>query len=275
MTTIRLKRGTGVPDSLVYGEVAVDTAAQVLYAGAADGSVVELSGGNIDWNQINPDTFPDWIIEIDPNKPDSINIADLEKQVIANTDDITKLKVDVGQLWAAVHEVSALATSALNLANENAGKIADNKAEIDALKNEINAIESGLIFGGVYSPVTNKITEVDQYAADAGFIEGDTLPVSTTADQQGIYFICSISGSASINGESTNLKAGDWLIANKLAWTVVSYGFETISIDQVSHLRDYLTTLDNVDAALDGRISALENEIDGGTFTGTPPNFRS
>jgi hypothetical protein len=275
MTTIRLKRGTGKPDSLVYGEVAVDTTAQVLYAGAADGSVVELSGGQIDWNQINPDTFPDWIIEIDPNKPDSINIADLEKQVIANTDDITKLKVDVGQLWAAVHEVSALATSALNLANENAGKIADNKAEIDALKNEINAIESGLIFGGVYSPVTNKITEVDQYAADAGFVEGDTLPVSTTADQQGIYFICSISGSASINGESTNLKAGDWLIANKLAWTVVSYGFETISIDQVAHLRDYLTTLDNVDAALDRRITALETEIDGGTFTGTPPNFRS
>jgi hypothetical protein len=275
MTTIRLKRGTGVPDSLVYGEVAVDTAAKVLYAGAADGSVVELSGGQIDWNQINPDTFPDWIIEIDPNKPDSINIADLEKQVIANTDDITKLKVDVGQLWAAVHEVSALATSALNLANENAGKIADNAAEIEALKNEINAIESGLIFGGVYSPVTNKITEVDQYAADAGFVEGDTLPVSTTADQQGIYFICSISGSASINGESTNLKAGDWLIANKLAWTVVSYGFETISIDQVAHLRDYLTALDNVDAALDRRITALETEIDGGTFTGTPPNFRS
>jgi hypothetical protein len=275
MTTIRLKRGTGVPDSLVYGEVAVDTAAQVLYAGAADGSVVELSGGQIDWNQINPDTFPDWIIEIDPNKPDSINIADLEKQVIANTDDITKLKVDVGQLWAAVHEVSALATSALNLATENAGLIADNTAQIDALKNEINAIESGLIFGGVYSPVTNKITEVDQYAADAGFVEGDTLPVSTTADQQGIYFICSISGAASINGESTNLKAGDWLIANKLAWTVVSYGFETISIDQVAHLRDYLTALDNVDAALDGRITALETEIDGGTFTGTPPNFRS
>jgi hypothetical protein len=273
MTTIRLKRGTGVPDSLVYGEVAVDTAAQVLYAGAADGSVVELSGGDIDWEQIV--NLPNWIIEIDPNKPDSINIADLEKQVIANTDDITKLKTDVGQLWAAVHEVSALATSALNLATENASKIADNKTEIDALKNEINAIESGLIFGGVYSPVTNKITEVDQYAADAGFIEGDTLPVSTTADQQGIYFICSISGSASINGESTNLKAGDWLIANKLAWTVVSYGFETISIDQVAHLRDYLTALDNVDAALDGRITALETEIDGGTFTGTPPNFRS
>ena len=273
MTTIRLKRGTGKPDSLVYGEVAVDTGAQVLYAGAADGSVVELSGGDIDWGQIT--NFPDWIIEIDPNQPDSINISELQKQVNANTDDIDRLKTDVNQLWASLHEISQLATAALDKANENAGLIADNKTEIDALKDEISAIESGLIFGGVYSPVTNKITEVDQYAVDRGFNEGDTLPISTTADQQGIYFICSVSGTASINGESFNLKAGDWLIANKLAWTVVSYGFETISIDQVAHLRDYLTALDNVDAALDGRITALETEIDGGTFIGTPPFFGS
>lgn len=274
MTTIRLKRGSGKPDSLVYGEVAVDTGAQVLYAGAADGSVVELSGGQIDWNQINPDTFPDWIIEIDPNNG-SINLTELANQVSTNTDDIAKLKVDINQLWNEIHEVTRALSAVIRTVEDNTQGIADNAAEIEAIKNEINAIESGLIFGGVYSPVTNKITEVDQYAADAGFVEGDTLPVSTTADQQGIYFICSISGSASINGENTNLKAGDWLIANKLAWTVVSYGFETISIDQVAHLRDYLTALDNVDAALDGRITALETEIDGGTFTGTPPNFRS
>ena len=272
MTTIRLKRGSGKPDSLVYGEVAVDTGARMLYAGAADNSVVELSGGTIDWEQIT--NLPDWIIEIDPNKPDSINISELEKQVIANTGDIDKLKTDVNQLWSSLHEISQLATAALDKANENAGLIADNKTEIDALKNEIAAIESGLIFGGVYSPTTNKITEVDQYAIDRGFNEGDTLPVSTTADQQGIYFICSISGTASINNESVNLKAGDWLIANNLAWTVVSYGFETISIDQVAHLRDYLTNLDNVDAALDGRITALETEIDGGSYTAAPPFFK-
>jgi hypothetical protein len=271
MTTIRIKRGSGKPDSLVYGEIAVDTATRMLYAGASDNSVVELSGGTINWNQI--EGIPDFILEIDPNG--GINLSELEKQVNTNTGDITKLKTDVSQLWNELHEIASLATAALNKANENAGLIADNKSEIDALKDEINAIESGLIFGGVYSPVTNKITELDQYATDRGFIEGDTLPISTTADQQGIYFICSTSGTASINGESTNLKAGDWLIANKLAWTVVSYGFETISIDQVAHLRDYLTTLDNVDAALDRRITALENEIDGGTFTGTPPNFRS
>jgi len=270
MTTIRLKRGTGVPDSLEYGEVAVDTGAKVLYAGAADNSVVELSGGEINWNQIT--NFPDWIIEIDPNKPDSINISELEKQVIANTGDIDKLKTDVSQLWSTLHEISSLATAALNKANENAGKIDANKSEIDELRNEINAIESGLIFGGVYSPVTNAVTKVDKYALDRGFTEGGVLTTNTTAEQQGIYFICSVAGEC-VTGE--DVKAGDWLIANAQSWTVVSYGFETISIDQVGGLRGELDEMHEFDEALAGRVTALEAEIDGGTFTGTPPNFRS
>jgi hypothetical protein len=267
MTTIRLKRGTGVPDSLEYGEVAVDTGAQVLYAGTADGNVVELSGGDIDWDQIN---LPDWIIEIGPDG--TINLSELEKQVNANADEIAKLQTDVNQLWASLQNVSALATQALNKANENAGKIDDNKSEIDAIKNEINAIESGLIFGGVYSPVSNAVTKVDQYALDRGFTEGGVLTTNTTAAQQGIYFIVTESGEA-VTGDQ--VKAGDWLIANALSWTVVSYGFETITIDQVGGLRAELDEMHEFDEALAGRVTALETEIDGGTFTGTPPNFRS
>ena len=270
MTMIKLKRGTGKPDSLEYGEVAVDTGAQVLYAGTADNKVVELSGGDINWDQID---LPDWIIEIGPDG--NIDLSQLQLQVNANEEEIDKLQSDVNQLWANLQQVSILATQAYNKANENAGLIADNAAEIEIIKNEINAIESGLIFGGVYSPVTNKITDVDQYALDRGFTEDETLPNTTTADQQGIYFICSVSGTASINGESVNLKAGDWLIANKLAWTVVSYGFETISIAQVAGLKGELEGLHTKDAELENRVSALETEIDGGTYTGTPPNFRS
>jgi hypothetical protein len=267
MTTIRLKRGSGKPDSLVYGEVAVDTGAQVLYAGTADGNVVELSGGDIDWEQID---LPDWIIEIGPDG--TINLSELEKQVNANAEEIGKLQTDVNQLWAALQDVSALATAAYNKANENADKIDDNKSEIDAIKNEINAIESGLIFGGVYSPVSNAVTNVDQYALDRGFTEGGVLTTNTTAAQQGIYFIVTESGEC-VTGES--VKAGDWLIANALSWTVVSYGFETISIDQVGGLKDELDSLHEFDTELEARVTALETEIDGGTFTGTPPNFRS
>ena len=265
MTTIRLKRGTGKPAELEYGEVAVDTGAQVLYAGTADGNVVELSGGDIDWNQID---LPDWIIEIGPDG--TINLSELEKQVEANTGEIGKLQTDVNQLWNAVQEVSSLATAAWNKANENAGKIADNKTEIDAIKNEINAIESGLIFGGVYSPVTNAITKVDKYALDRGFTEGGVLTNNTTAEQQGIYFIVTESGDC-ITGES--VKAGDWLIANALSWTVVSYGFETISIEQVGGLADELKSLHEADTDLGNRVTALETEIDGGSYTAAPPFF--
>ncbi|MEL0326902.1 MAG: hypothetical protein VXA09_07880 [Burkholderiaceae bacterium] len=267
MTTIRLKRGTGKPDGLEYGEVAVDTGAQVLYAGTADGSVVELSGGDIDWEQID---LPDWIIEIGPDG--TINLSELEKQVNANAEEIGKLQTDVNQLWNAIQDVSSLATAAWNKANENADKIADNKTEIDAIKNEINAIESGLIFGGVYSPVSNAVTNVDKYALDRGFTEGGVLTTNTTAAQQGIYFIVTESGEC-VTGES--VKAGDWLIANAQSWTVVSYGFETISIDQVGGLQDELDSLHEFDTELEARVTALETEIDGGTYTGTPPNFRS
>lgn len=267
MTTILLKRGTGVPSELAYGEVAVDTGAQVLYAGTADGNVVELSGGDIDWDQID---LPDWIIEIGPDG--TINLSELEKQVNANADEIAKLQTDVNQLWASVQNVSALATKALNQADENAGKIAENKTEIDAIKNEINAIESGLIFGGVYSPVSNAVTNVDQYALDRGFTEGGVLTTNTTAAQQGIYFIVTESGQA-VTGD--DVKAGDWLIANALSWTVVSYGFETISIDQVGGLANELASLQDADEALALRVTALETEIDGGTYAGSAPNFRS
>lgn len=260
MTTILLKRGTGKPTELAYGEVAVDTGAQLLYAGTADGNVIELSGGSISWDQLVD--IPDFILEIDPNG--GINISELEKQVNDNADEIGKLQTDINQLWSTLHEISALASSALDKANENAEAIASNASEIEAIKKEINAIESGLIFGGVYSPASNAVTNVDQYALDRGFTEGGVLTTSTTAAQQGIYFIVTESGDC-VTGES--VKAGDWLIANSLSWTVVSYGFETISIDQVGGLADELKDLHEADDALEKRVTALETEIDGGTYS--------
>ena len=266
MTTIKLKRGTGVPDELAYGEVAVDTGAKVLYAGTADNKVVELSGGDIEWDQID---LPDWIIEIGPDG--TINLPELQLQVNANEEEIAKLQQDVNQLWATLQQVSGLATQAYNKANENAGLIAINAEEIEAIKNEINAIESGLIFGGVYSGSTKTVSQVDQYALDRGFTEGGTLTTTTTTQQQGIYFIVSENGQ-SPTGEQ--VKPGDWIIANALSWTVVSYGFETISIDQVAGLADELVALHDKDSELEGRVAALETEIDGGTFTGLPPYFK-
>lgn len=269
MTTIRLKRGSGKPDSLQYGEVAVDTGAQIMYAGAADGKVIELSGGDINWGQIVD--LPDWIVEIDPNKPDSINLSELEKQVIANTGDIDALKSDVILIWDALQQISDVADEALANSQTNAGLISSNTAEINLLKDEIALIESGLTFGGTYVTSSNTITNVDAYAQDRGFSEGQSLPLNTTADQQGIYFIVTEAGTA-VNSDP--VKAGDWLIAHSNGWVVVPYGFETISIDQVGGLQDKLDALELADSALEARVSALETEIDGGSYTSTPPFFK-
>jgi hypothetical protein len=263
-TRILLKRGTGVPVGLVYGEVALDVDEKKIYAAKANGDVVEMSGGTINWDQI---------IGVPPELggDDLIDIAALEKQVGINTGDIATIKADVTQLWIELGEADALATAALNKANENAGLIQENVAAIDAINSEIGAIESGLIFGGVYSPVSGQITNVDKYATDRGFSEGMTLQTTTTAEQQGIYFICSVAGTGITNED---VKPGDWLIANANAWTLVEYGYSTITIDMVNGLQAKLDQLDATDSDLDGRVVALETEIDAGTYVASPPAFK-
>lgn len=264
MATILLKRGTGEPSGLKYGEIALDVDAKTIWAATAGGAIVEMSGGTINWDQITnlpPELGGDNLIDI----------AELEKQVGINTTDITNIKADVTQLWIELGAADTLATEALNKATENTGKIKDNTDAIDAINSEIGAIESGLIFGGVYSPVSGQITNVDKYATDRGFSEGMTLQTTTTAGQQGIYFIVTVAGTG-ITGEE--VKPGDWLIANSNAWTLVEYGYSTITIDMVTGLETELVNLHAADDALGLRVTALETEIDAGTYTTAPPFFK-
>lgn len=263
-TVILLKRGTGAPDSLKYGEIALDVDAKLIYASKPNGDIVEMSGGDINWDQI---------VNLPPGLggPDAINIEELEARVGVNEADIRALKSDVTQLWTELQAADQLATAAFNKANENSGLIQINIKDIADLKDEIGAIESGLIFGGVYSPISGQITNVDQYAIDRGFSEGMTLQQNTNAEQQGIYFIVTEAGTGITNEEC---KPGDWIIANSLAWTLVEYGYSTITIDMVAGLTDELDALKDADLALEGRVTALETEIDAGTYTSTPPIFK-
>lgn len=263
-TVILLKRGTGAPDSLKYGEIALDVDAKLIYASKPTGEIVEMSGGDINWDQI---------VNLPPGLggPDAIDITELEKRVGVNEEDIKALKSDLTQLWIELQNIDFLATQAWNKANDNADLIQDNADAIDALSKEIGAIESGLIFGGVYSPISGQITNVDQYALDRGFTEGMTLQPNTNAEQQGIYFIVTEAGTG-ITNEAC--KPGDWIIANSLSWTLVKYGYSTITIDMVAGLTDELDALKAADNALDARVTALETEIDAGTYSSTPPFFK-
>ena len=265
-TIILLKRGTGKPDTLKYGEIALDVDAKLIYAALPSGEIVEMSGGSINWNQIDPDTFPPGV-----GGPDAINLVELEARVGVNEDDIAKLKSDVTQLWIELQNAEMLATAAYNKANENAALIGDNAKDIEDLQNEIGAIESGLIFGGTYSPISGQITNVDAYAISRGFSEGMTLTTNTGAEQQGIYFIVTEAGTGITNEPC---KPGDWIIANSLSWTLVEYGYNTITIDMVAGLEDELDALKEADTLLEGRVTALETEIDAGTYSSNNPFYK-
>jgi hypothetical protein len=271
-TVILLKRGTGKPTSLEYGEIALDTAAQIIYAGTLGGGVIEMSGGDIDWNQIDPDTLPPGL-----GGPDAINLTELQKQVDENTGKIGTIEGELVAIWTELSAVRAIAEDALAATVANKTEIDGHTKEIADLKKEVELIESGLIFGGVFTASTGKISQLDAYALDRGFVEGQILTSNTTAAQQGIYFICSDSGTVTIlPGGDQNCQTGDWLVATGLSWTLVNYGFDTILIENVVGLPEALEDLNDDIGDLDGRVTSLETKIDCGTYTSTfNPNYKS
>jgi len=271
-TVILLKRGSGKPTSLAYGEIALDTAAQIIYAGKLGGGVIEMSGGDINWNQIDPDTLPPGL---GGDKP--INLVDLEARVTINEGSITDIEADLISVWLELNRVAEIAEEALAATVVNATNIQTNKNDIADLRKEVELIESGLIFGGVYSVASGKISQVDAYALDRGFVEGQLLTSNTLKEQQGIYFICSDSGTVTIlpNGNQ-NCQTGDWMIATGLSWALVNYGFDTITIDNVVGLRDELDDITDDVGDLEGRVLSLETTIDCGGYTSTfTPNYKS
>jgi hypothetical protein len=271
-TVILLKRGSGKPTSLAYGEIALDTAAQIIYAGKLGGGVIEMSGGDIDWNQINPDTLPPGLGGDNP-----INLTQLEARVTLTEGSITDIEAELVSIWLELSRVADIAEEALAATVVNATNIQTNKTDIADLRKEVELIESGLIFGGVYSVASGKISQVDAYALDRGFVEGQLLTSNTTQNQQGIYFICSDSGTVTIlPGADQTCQTGDWMIATGLSWVLVNYGFETITIESVVGLRDELDDITDDASDLEGRVTSLETTIDCGSYTSTfTPNYKS
>ena len=271
-TVILLKRGTGKPTSLEYGEIALDTAAQIIYAGTLGGGVIEMSGGDIDWNQIDPDTLPPGL-----GGPDAINLTELEKRVTHNEGKIGDIEGELVLIWTELAAVKTIAEDALAATVANSLAIDGHTKEIAELKKEVELIESGLIFGGVFTAATGKITQLDAYALDRGFIEGQILTSNTTAQQQGIYFICSDSGTVTIlPGGDQNCQTGDWLVATGLSWTLVNYGFDTILIENVVGLPEALEDINDDIGDLGDRVTSLETKIDCGNYSSTfNPNYKS
>jgi hypothetical protein len=77
-------------------------------------------------------------------------------------------------------------------------------------------------------------------------------------------------------GGNQDCQTGDWMIASGLSWTLVNYGFDTITIDNVVGLRDELDDIADDVSDLEGRVTSLETTIDCGSYTSTfTPNYKS
>lgn len=255
-TTIISKIGSGKPSTgqLQQGELGIDIEDRKIWTWSVnDSDFVELSGGDITWDQIDPESFPDEIINIlfPDGNPDYIDLAVLKAQVLSNTDRIDDLEAVVGDATQGlVKQVNDLAstvsghttdidknttdisnlagrvgTNELNIsANStaigvNAGDISDNADEIKRLESLINNSMTGLVLGGEYDANANEVLSCTNEGFAAGLKIGDPLPAPSESTK-GIYVIVTVSGPLSGTGTTSPNREEDGTMAHKGDWLV-------------------------------------------------------
>lgn len=255
-TTIISKIGSGKPSigQLQQGELGIDIESRKIWTWSAnDSDFVELSGGDITWDQIDPESFPDEIINIlfPDGNPDYIDLAVLKAQVQSNTGRIDDLEAVVGDATQGlVKQVNDLAstvsghttdidknttdisnlagrvgTNELNIsANStaigvNAGDISDNADEIKRLESLINNSMTGLVLGGEYDANQNQVLSCTNEGFAAGLKIGDALPAPSESTK-GIYVIVTVGGPLSGTGTTSPNREEDGTMAHKGDWLV-------------------------------------------------------
>jgi len=138
MTIIQLKYGAGAPASgkLQVGELGIDISAKTIYTSTDGNDIVELAGGDISWNQIDVNTYPQWLINLIPNvdNDDYVDLAGLQFRVEQAEIDIDDLEAVVGDASKGlVKDVSDL-QSALAALEDSINGDSGLQAEIEALK---------------------------------------------------------------------------------------------------------------------------------------------
>ena len=255
-TTIISKVGSGKPSAgqLQQGEIGIDIEDKKIWTWSSkDNDFVELSGGEISWEQIDPETFPDEITNIlfPDGNPNYIDLTALKAQVESNTGRIDDLEAVVGDATGGLVKelndlkgkvdtntgnisknetaISDLAvrvgTNELNIqANTtaigvNAAGISTNAAEIERLEGLINNSMTGLVLGGEYDAFQNKVTTVTGPGIDAGLRPGEALPAPSEATK-GVYVIVTVEGPLSGTGTRAPQREEDGTIAHVGDWLV-------------------------------------------------------
>jgi hypothetical protein len=255
-TTIIHKIGSGKPseNQLQQGEIGIDPVAKVIWTySEKDSDFVELSGGDIDWEQIDPETFPEEIINIlFPDGNDNyVDLKVLKAQVEANTDAIDELEKVVGDATSGlVQQVNELegkvATNTANISTNtgdiatnasdiqsnflaigaldgrvtvNEGDISTNALEIQRLEGLINNSITGLVLGGEYDAFKNEVVSCTNEGFAAGLKIGDPLP-APSEQTKGVYVIVTVEGPLSGTGTRAPNREEDGTVAHVGDWLV-------------------------------------------------------
>jgi len=255
-TTIISKVGSGKPSTgqLQQGEIGIDIEDKKIWTfSTKDNDFVELSGGDINWNQIDPESFPDEITNIlfPDGNPNYVDLSVLKAQVESNTDRIGALEDVVGDATKGLvkeiedlkgkvdtnaddisknaSDISGLATrvgtNELNISANttaigvNTGDISTNADEIKRLEGLINNSMTGLVLGGEYDAFQNRVVTCTNEGFTAGLKIGEALPAPSESTK-GIYVIVTVEGPLSGTGTMAPNREEDGTIAHVGDWLV-------------------------------------------------------
>lgn len=289
------KIGSGKPanNKLATGEFGVDIDNKILWVGTDSGEAIELSGGDILWNQIID--VPVEIIQIiDKNDPDYISIADLEGRVTANEEAIDKLNTDLGNLSDQVSlnasnisdnaaaikangeaistNSSAISSNAAQIADNkknietNAGNIASNKGEIDDIWAALGDGLTGLTLGGEYNAAKNVVENPTEEGREAGLVHDQPLPA--TENTKGVYVIVTTEGTLSGTGITARVDGqtaykGDWLVSDGIhGWVLFDFHTDAVNWGMIG---GDLANQTDLSEALDGKVG-VDDTIGGGNY---------
>ena len=276
-TTIISKVGSGEPSpgQLQQGEIGIDITNKVIWTySQQDNAMVELAGGDIGWDQIDPDTLPPEIINIiggGEGNPDYIDLEALKAQVSSNSSEISKL-------WTAIDgindEVGGLILELGSLDTRvgiNEGNIQKNKEEIQRLEGLINNSLTGLVLGGEYDANRNVCATVTNEGFEAGLKIDQPLPPPSESTK-GVYVIVTVEGPLSGTGtrspnreeDGTMAHVGDWLVSDGIhGWILFELGQQDVTFGMIGG-----SPYDNdaLGAALDEKIS-VGDTIDCGSYS--------
>lgn len=275
-TTIISKVGSGEPSpgQLQQGEIGIDITNKVIWTfSEKDNEMVELAGGDIGWDQIDPDTIPPEIINIlEPDgNPNYIDLDALKAQVGKNSTDISELWITISEINTRIGGIDLELDALKGRVTQNEFNIGVNAGEIDRLETLINQGLTGLVLGGEYDANRNVCVTVTGEGTEAGLKADQALPPPSVSTK-GIYVIVTVEGPLSGTGtkspnreeDGTIAHVGDWLVSDGIhGWLLFELGQQDVTFGMIGG-----SPYDNANlkAALDDKIS-VGDTIDCGNYS--------